>query len=177
LSSSEILTLLFDGKERAGRVEERGVYLGIDLGGTDIKAIVLGPEGRVLWDRRISTHAAEGRDAVLDRLAGVMAEAMRAFSPLVRAAGLAIPGVLDLPTGTVELLTNFTPDWNGFGLRDALERRTGIPVSMLNDVRAATVAEQLWGAGRGYSDLICIAIGTGIGTLIPTIPAVTFRSK
>jgi glucokinase len=143
---------------------ETDLWLGVDLGGTDIKAVAVDESGRIRWACNIATRASDGRDAVVERLLGLMTTAEGEVSPArVHGVGYAIPGVLDPATGTVELLTNFTPDWTGFGLRDALERGSGMPISMLNDVRAATVAEQMWGAGRQYRDFVCIAIGTGIG--------------
>jgi glucokinase len=157
---------------RDGRVQMNSRYqakqtpigLGIDLGGTEIKALTLAPDGRILWSRRMATGAAEGREAVLVRLVELIVCAVRSSHPgSIRSLGVAFPGVLDMATGRVEKIANLTPDWNGFSLRDELETRAGLPVFLLNDVRAATVAEQTWGAGRGYRDFICIAIGTGIG--------------
>jgi glucokinase len=66
-------------------------------------------------------------------------------------------------TGTLELLSNFTSEWDNFPIKADMERRTGLQAFVLNDVRAATVAEQMWGGGRPYRDFISIAIGTGIG--------------
>lgn len=140
------------------------LVLGVDLGGTDIKSAVLTSAGVIRWSGHTATCAAQGREVVLDRLAAVVAEAARAVAPTrLCAVGFAIPGVLDLSSGRIELLTNFTRDWTGFPLRDALAQRTHTPTFLLNDVRAATVAEHTWGAGRPYRDFLCIAIGTGIG--------------
>ena len=139
-------------------------FVGIDLGGTDIKSVVLAPDGQVVWRDRVATGAMDGRDAVVDRLVDVIERAERAVAPaIIRGAGFAIPGVLDYEEGRVELLTNFPAEWNGFALQGTLETRVQIPIVLLNDVQAATVAEHTWGAGRGYADFVCIAIGTGIG--------------
>jgi glucokinase len=149
-----------------GLMDERddAAYLGVDLGGTEIKAAVLAADGRPLWSGKRLTGAGDAREAVLGRLIDVAAEAAHAVSPRrLRAAAYTIPGVFDASTGKIELLTNFAGDWAGFPLRDALAGGTGLPVSLINDVRAATVAEHALGAGRGYTDFLCIAIGTGIG--------------
>jgi glucokinase len=145
-------------------VDETDLWLGIDLGGTDIKAVAVDADGRVRWARAVATLAQERPEAVVEQLLDLMRTAAGEVAPArVCGVGYAIPGILDLLTGTVELMTNFTGEWAGFGLRGALEHGSGVPISMLNDVRAATVGEQMWGAGRGYRDFICIAIGTGIG--------------
>lgn len=142
----------------------KGISLGIDLGGTAIKAVTLAPDGRILWSRKVATCAEEGREAVLERLTALMASALGAAAPSrIVAAGLAVPAVVDMGAGRVEKVANLTLDWNGFPLRDALQARSGLPIFVLNDVRAATVGEQVWGAGRNYRNFVCIAIGTGIG--------------
>ncbi|HEX8917974.1 MAG TPA: ROK family protein [Chloroflexota bacterium] len=142
---------------------DRDAVLGIDLGGTDIKAAILDRAGQTLWQERIATGAKEARDQVIQRLEDLVALALQHSPAPIRSAGFAIPGVVDMQTGRLEKLSNFTPEWDGYLLRDDLERRTGLHISVLNDVRAATVAEKTWGAGRGFQDFICIAIGTGIG--------------
>jgi glucokinase len=145
-------------------VKERHLHLGIDLGGTQIKAAVLGADTRVLWSTQVETLAREGRDAVLDRMVTLVATASSAVAPgIIGTLGVAIPGVVDMGAGRIELLTNLTADWNGFAVQGALEAQTGLEVSLLNDVRAATLAEHTVGAGQGYSSFICVAVGTGVG--------------
>ena len=140
------------------------MHLGIDLGGTDIKAVVLGDDAGLRWSERSETRAAEGRDAVLDRMVALATTAADAVAPgTIRTLGIAIPGVIDLEAGCIELLTNLTADWNGFAVQQVLQDRTGLPVSLLNDVRAATLAEHRVGAGRPYRSFICVALGTGVG--------------
>jgi glucokinase len=140
------------------------VLLGVDLGGTEIKAAALSPDGRILWSGRAPSGVAEGREAVLSRIEGLIRQGIQAVAPRpVCGVGIAAPAVLDMETGTLEILSNFTPEWDNFPLKTEMERRIGLPISVLNDVRAATVAEHLWGGGRPYRDFICIAIGTGIG--------------
>jgi glucokinase len=142
----------------------REIFLGIDLGGTEVKAAALNPAGEVLWSGRASTGVPEGREAVLSRIEGLIRRAGRAMEPAPLAAvGIAAPAVIDMDTGTLEHLSNFTAEWDNSPLRADMERRTGLPIFVLNDVRAATVAEQIWGAGRYYQDFISVAIGTGIG--------------
>lgn len=145
-------------------MKDRSLHLGIDLGGTDIKAIALGDDSRVRWSLQIETRAPEGRDAVLARMVQLVATAASAVAPgAIETLGVALPGVVDLEAGQIELLTNLTADWNGFAVQACLETETGLEVSLLNDVRAATLAEHTLGAGRGYRDFICVAVGTGVG--------------
>jgi glucokinase len=144
-------------------METTDLILGIDLGGTETKVVALTSDGAIHWNRRLATSA-EGREPVLAQLVELVSCAEREVAPAsIRGAGLAVPAVLDMSTGRVELLPNIAGDWDGFPLKDELEARSGLPAFLLNDVRAATLAEHIWGAGRGYTDFICIAIGTGVG--------------
>jgi glucokinase len=145
-------------------VGEQDTFLGIDLGGTEIKVALLAPEGSVLWSTTRPTGAADGRDAVVERLVDLLNSALRhAGSARVLAAGVAVPGVVDAAAGRVEKVANLTTDWNGFDLQQSLTGRVELPVAILNDVRGAALAEAVWGGGRPFRNFICIAVGTGIG--------------
>lgn len=140
------------------------LHLGIDLGGTEIKVAALQADGTCRWSGGDVTDATSGREAVLERLTNLIAVAVKDVgSGRVRGIGIAVPGVLNMAAGTIELLTNFTEEWNGFEFVREMQARAGLPVVMVNDVRAATLAEQMWGAGQEYSDFICVAVGTGVG--------------
>jgi glucokinase len=139
-------------------------FAGIDLGGTEIKAAVVAEGGEVIGRRSSPTLAVEGRDAVMGRIATLVEWARTTYGPDgLSALGVAVPGVLDSQTGRIELVANLTTDWNGYAMADGLERLTGLCPALMNDVRAATLGEATWGAGRDYREFICIAIGTGIG--------------
>src|SRR5438270_9203423 len=73
--------------ERAGQMRE--VFLGVDLGGSEIKGVALNREGHVLWNSRAPTNVAEGRDAVMSRVASLIQDGCRAVTPAsVRALGV-----------------------------------------------------------------------------------------
>lgn len=138
--------------------------LGLDLGGTNIKAIVLehGASGpRVVHEDRLETGAADGPGAVLDRIAELGRRAVGAAGP-VAAAGLGAPGPLDLDRGVAVFLPNL-PGWEGQPLVAPLSQRLGLPVALVNDARALTLAEHVLGAGRGCDTLVCVTVGTGVG--------------
>jgi glucokinase len=137
--------------------------LGIDLGGTAIKACVLetGPRPSVLHDASTETRPEEGPEAVLDRMAAVGREALAAVGP-VTAVGVGMPGPLDVEAGRSLFMTNL-PGWEGQPIVAPLQERFGLPVALINDVRAFTLAELELGAGRGASTVICFALGTGVG--------------
>jgi glucokinase len=137
--------------------------LGIDLGGTNAKACVLeaGDPPRILDERSAETHAERGPDAVLDLLSQLAADATAGAGP-PDAVGLGAPGPLDLETGRSLWMPNL-PGWRDVPIVAEMERRLGRPVRLLNDSRALTLAEFELGAGRGCLDLVCFALGTGVG--------------
>jgi len=141
--------------------------VGVDLGGTNIKAGIVDVEsGKVLSARSVPTLAHEGPDAVIGRIAALIEDAIAghelAKAP-VGGVGVTAPGMLDLDRGTTVFLPNLPGNWPGVPLRDGLQARIGLPVFMLNDGRAITFGEWKYGAGRGADTIACFAVGTGIG--------------
>ena len=138
-----------------------GVHLGLDLGGTNAKCAVLDASLRVLATDARPNGAADGPEAVLERVAELGRAAAAPFGEVV-SAGLALPGHFDA-RGCGVLLPNLPGDWVGRPIAGPVGERLGVPVRLVNDVRALTLAELRLGAGRGAADLVCIALGTGVG--------------
>jgi glucokinase len=136
------------------------VYLGLDLGGTNIKAAVVDDSFRVIATDTCATGAADGEDAVLARVAALGRETVAPFGEPV-AAGLALPGHFEAGAGV--LLPNLRGDWVGRAIAGPVGEALGVPLTLVNDVRALTLAELRLGAGRGAADLVCVALGTGVG--------------
>jgi glucokinase len=141
-------------------------FIGIDLGGTNIKAALVNTEtGAIAATRSTPTHSREGHDAVIAEMA-TLAEEIIIDSKLSRddvgGVGIGIPGALDLDQGMTIFLTNMPGNWRNVPVRDKLTRLTGLPVAILNDARSMTLGEWKFGAGRGV-DTACFTLGTGIG--------------
>jgi glucokinase len=130
--------------------------LGLDLGGTNIKRVVLDGDEIVERDSE-PTRSDEGVNAVLDRLAALAREA----GP-VASVGVALPGLFDTE-GRAVLLPNLHGDWVGRPIADPLADALGRPVRLINDGHAFALAEARIGAARGAEDVLCIVCGTGIG--------------
>ncbi len=137
--------------------------VGIDLGGTNVKVAVLDGSDppRVVNEKTTETHAEEGPDAVLERMAALASAAIDDAGP-VESVGIGCPGPLDLELGRALFLPNL-PGWNGQPIVAPLEQRLHLPVFLINDARAFTLAELRAGAGRGARDLVCFTLGTGVG--------------
>jgi glucokinase len=142
-------------------------YVGVDLGGTNIKAGIVDVEaGKVLSAKSVPTLAHEGPDAVIGRMAALIEDAIAGHGAAradVGAVGVTAPGMLDLDRGMTLFLPNLPGNWPEVPLQEDLQARTGLPVFLLNDVRAITFGEWKYGAGQGADTIACFAVGTGIG--------------
>ncbi len=139
------------------------LYLGIDLGGTNIQAGLVTAEGKVLVHRSRDTKAEGGADEVLGRMVKIAEELMAAGKVKpgqVAGVGVGAPGPVN-NQGMV--LTAVNLRWDRFPLSSVLSKRLKLPVVVDNDVNVGTWGEAMAGAGKGYQDLFGIFIGTGIG--------------
>jgi glucokinase len=139
---------------------------GIDLGGTNIQAVVVDEAGRTLGSARGSTPAADGPEAVTAAMADVMREAAAgAGTGAAELAGVGVgsPGDVDAATGTVANVVNLSGWGEGFPLGETLGTTLGVPVVLGNDVQVATEAEAALGAGKGFSSMLGVFWGTGVG--------------
>ena len=140
-------------------------YLGLDLGGTNVKTVVLeavGNDYRIVASSTAPTHADRGPSAVVDRLLELGRGAIADHGPVER-AGLGIPGLFDPVVGVGVMLPNLPGPWEGIALTTPLSEGLGAPVTLVNDARAFTLAEGRMGAGRGAGTLIGMTLGTGVG--------------
>ena len=137
-----------------------GRAVGIDLGGTAVKAGAISETGTILERRSAPVDAREGPDALLDRIAEI-ARGLGAKDRL----GLGCPGVFDRPRGSILEAPNLR-FLEGISLTETLARRLGLradDVRLENDANAAALGEQWIGAGRGADDLVLVTLGTGVG--------------
>jgi fructokinase len=136
--------------------------IGIDLGGTKTEAIILNPDGTVLWRLRRPTPRVDGYDAVLAIVAHMILEGV-AQLPVGKphTVGIGIPGSIDVSTNLVRNANSTC--LIGHPLKADIEQLIGCPVQIRNDADCFTLAECHSGAGRGYSIVFGIIMGTGCG--------------
>jgi glucokinase len=136
-------------------------WVGIDLGGTKIYAVVFDGAG-VLAEAKTKTPTQGGPLAVVDAMASVV----RDLGPIEDLAGVGVgaPGVVDAYEGTVREAPNLHGWMEPFGVADALSAALGgVPVAVDNDVNVGTLAEHRLGAGQGADNVLGVFAGTGIG--------------
>ncbi len=135
--------------------------LGLDIGGTGIKAGLVDSSGRIL--RSASAETPGDLDTLRGRLADLIGELAATGEP--EAAGIAARGIINAATTRVEALPGALSFLEGRFLRELVvpPLPRGTPVAADNDARAALAGELRWGAAQGFADAILLTLGTGVG--------------
>jgi glucokinase len=137
--------------------------IGLDLGGTDVKAGLVSGRGEVTHFLRLPSRAGEHADAPLEVIAGAVADLRRAAAGPFAGIGLGCPGVIDPASGALVGRTPHLPHWGSLPLRALLMERLGMSLVVENDANLAALAEHRVGAARGARISLTITVGTGIG--------------
>jgi glucokinase len=146
------------------RTFPKNLLVGVDLGGTKILSAVFDERMRILAREKKSTRAEVGPDGVVGRIAECVKESLAAAAvphSAVKAVGVGVPGLVNADEGMVQIAPNL--HWHKFPLAKKLKQKLGIPVTLVNDVQAGTMAVQQAGAGKKLNNFVCMFIGTGIG--------------
>lgn len=144
------------------------LYIGVDLGGTNLRCAVMRDDYTIISRIECPTNAADGPNAVIDRIARGIAAALRdagCENDSITAAGIGVPGPISQQQGLVYTAPNM-PDWHNVPLGEIVGKRTGIPTFIENDANCAGWGEYVAGAGRGVKHMMMVTLGTGIGGAI-----------
>jgi glucokinase len=142
------------------------LFVGVDLGGTSMRAGVVAKDGTLLAMAKRKTHPELGATKVVERLAETIERAMQDADVKRRQVGgigVGVPGPIDTARGVVRVAVNLGRDWNNLPLADKLRERLGLPTYVDNDVRSGATGEFTHGAGKDVSDMVAVFVGTGIG--------------
>lgn len=138
------------------------VKIGIDLGGTCIKAGLVRGIGELLRKTSVPTGSREDPGAVAERIAAAVHELIADGGLRPEGVGLGCPGLIDSGKGVVLYSNNF--DWVDVPFGQILERRLGLPVRMANDAQCAALGEVAAGNAVGCRDMVLLTLGTGVGS-------------
>ena len=134
-------------------------YVGIDLGGTNVRIAKVDDDGRIVQDVIAPSHGLEGPEKIEENILDLLKQ----FDLTdVKSIGLAIPGPVDGERNVITQATNI-PGCEGYPFAANMQQETGIPVFLDNDANAAGLAEAVLGAGRGYHEVYFLTHSTGIG--------------
>ena len=133
------------------------LYLGVDLGGTNIKAALVTENGDIVKEASAPTNLPRTAEAVCDDIAALCLQL--AAGAQVAAIGVGCPGTVD--DGVVLYSNNL--DWHDFAMADYLQAKTGLPVCVGNDANVAALGEALVGCAKGAQSTVVVTLGTGVG--------------
>lgn len=135
--------------------------IGLDVGGTTMKAAVMDETGRILA-RGVKETGALGRSAVIfERIVALINELRASVDMPIEAVGIGIPGPFDPKRGISVHSPNL--GWKNVDVRTPLTAACDLPLYFEHDLRTATLGEATFGAGRDVENLIFAPLGTGFG--------------
>lgn len=141
---------------------QKGACLGLDVGGSAVKAVAFQAPGEILARHEVASHAVtEGPDGVHDAIEAVVSHFRGAGLPFDK-IGIGCAGSIDFERGVVINSPNFA-EWSHVPLRDWAQEKFRVPVALDNDANCATLAEWKLGAARGARHVVLLTLGTGIG--------------
>ena len=143
-------------------------YFGIDIGGTAVKLGIVDETGRVLLKGEESVSFDGYQTPVLTTVRRAAKEFLTANSiPVESLAGIGVSatGQIDSRKGIVAGTCGNFPNYIGSPIKAALEKDFGLPVTVANDANCMTLGEVWVGAAQGYTDVIGVTLGTGVGAV------------
>ncbi|MCD7779949.1 MAG: ROK family protein [Candidatus Gastranaerophilales bacterium] len=140
--------------------------IGVDVGGTNVKVALVDKTGSIVYSDTVPTRAEMGYEYTISNIIKAIQNLMKeskTTKDLIDGIGFGFPGQIDCDNGIVRLAPNI-PGWVNIPIADIVSKEFDIPVKVDNDVRCAALAELNYGAGKGSKNMICITVGTGIGS-------------
>lgn len=140
--------------------------IGVDVGGTNVKIALVSDKGKIIYSNSIPTRAEMGYEHTINSMKDAIRDLLKEtkMKPTdIEGVGFGFPGQIDCKKGVVRLAPNI-PGWVNIPIASIIEKEFGIPTRVDNDVRTATLGELNYGAGVGCENLVCITVGTGIGS-------------
>ena len=145
------------------------IAIGVDIGGTNIRAGAVAFDGSIIGDTfSIPVNATDPKELIFGRIARSISRVITQNDLKmgdIRGIGLGCTGPLDVKRGLILQCPNL-PTMDFFPLRSSVEKEFGLPVFMNNDANAMMLGEAVWGAGKGSSSVLGITLGTGFGCAI-----------
>jgi len=142
-----------------------GHYIGVDIGGTNLRAALVRGDGQILQRRKTASDIGKGGEVFIDLLVSeisALCSLAGGTAHAVRGIGIGVPGLVG-SDGLICSSVNMQP-LEGLNLAALVEERTGVPAISANDANVIALGEQRFGAGLGVESCLVITIGTGLGS-------------
>jgi glucokinase len=136
--------------------------IGVDLGGTNLKAALVDKELGILEQISLPTEAHLGPVHVLDQIGKAVLQLKEMASSTPVGVGIGAPGTISLDRTTVSYPPNF-PGWQEINVHDELVKRTGLRCLVENDANVAALGSSRFGVGKGHAYMVMVTLGTGVG--------------
>ena len=136
--------------------------IGVDLGGTRLRAACLDRDMNIITRREVLTQAEQGPEATIERMKALIREVLPPETDTVSGIGISAPGPSNPNTGVIVAPPNL-PGWHNVPLVKILQKEFGFSTYLGNDANVAALAEVARGAARDHRHAIFITISTGIG--------------
>ena len=138
--------------------------IGIDLGGTNIKAGIVDRDHKIIASASRKTRGERHCGEVLDDMAGTVKDALQKAGISLEqceSIGIGSPGTIDHERGIVIYSNNIR--WEQVRLAEEIKQRLSLPVKVANDANCAALGEALAGSAKGCKDVVLLTLGTGVG--------------
>ena len=140
--------------------------IGIDVGGTNVKIALVDTKGKIVYSNSVPTRAEMGYEYTVNNIKQAIQDLLKETKLTtkdIEGIGFGFPGQVDYKAGIVRNAPNI-PGWVEVPIAKLIEDEFKVPTRVDNDVRCAALGELKYGAGKGCENLICITVGTGIGS-------------
>lgn len=140
--------------------------IGVDIGGTNVKIALVDEKGIIAYSNSVPTRAEMGYEYTIQNIISTIKDSLKESNndiSNIGGIGFGLPGQIDSVNGIVRLLPNI-PGWVEVPLAKIVRDEFNVPVKLDNDVRVATLGELNFGAGKGCQNLVCLTVGTGVGS-------------
>lgn len=139
-------------------------YIGIDVGGTFVKAGIVDENGNIVADGKIASECDKGGNKLAENAATLvmrLLEKSGISKDQIVGAGMGFPGFIDSKNGIVVYSNNVR--LSDFPVVEIMQAKLGLKVKVANDANVAALGEKMFGAGKEYNDMVMITLGTGVG--------------
>ncbi len=146
-------------------IDKQTAWIGVDLGGTNIKAGLVLANGTIHLQKNVESEISCGYNYVFDKIVEFTTELCQTagndFS--IKGFGIGVPGLIDVKNKLLVEASNF-PGWKNVKIGNELEKRLGFSVAVDNDANLAALGEHVFGAGQGVSEMLMVTLGSGVGS-------------